>query len=81
MARISAATLETSLNGSDTNRRYFQVDKSVALSTTTDMFHVTALTYDATRSTVRSGTTRWCATTNTGTTAQQRDEVYTAMAN
>lgn len=81
MAQISAQTLEDSLNGTDTNRRYFQVSKSVSLTSTTDMFYVIALTYDATRSTVRPGTSRWCTTTNTQTTAQQRDAVYTAMAN
>ena len=81
MAQISAQTLEDSLNGSDTNRKFFQVTKSQALTATTDMFYVTALCYASTRSTVRPGTSRWCTTTNTQTTAQQRDAVYTAMAN
>ena len=81
MAQISAATLEASLNGTDTNRRFFQVTKSRALTATTDQFYVTALTYSSSRSTIRPGRSRWCTTTNTGTTAQQRDEVYTAMAN
>jgi len=81
MAQISAQTLEDSLNGSDTNRKFFQVVKSMSLTSTTDMFYVIALCYASTRSTVRPGTSRWCTTTNTQTTAQQRDAVYTAMAN
>ena len=81
MAQISAATLETSLNGSDTNRKVFQVTKSQSLTATTDMFYVIAGVYASTRSTVKPGTARWCTTTNTQTTAQQRDAVYTAMAN
>lgn len=81
MAQLTAAALETALNGSDTNRRFFQVTKSRALTATTDMFYVLALTYDSSRSTVRPGTSRWCTVTNTQTTNQQRDAVYTAMAN
>ena len=81
MAQISAATLEASLNGSDTNRKFFQVVKSQALTATTDQFYVIALCYAATRSTVKPGTSRWCTTTNTQTTALQRDAVYAAMAN
>jgi len=81
MAQISAATLEASLNGSDTNRKFFQVVKSQSLTATTDMFYVIALCYSSSRSTVKPGTSRWCTTTNTNTTAQQRDQVYTAMAN
>ena len=80
MAQLSAAALETSLNGSDTNRRYFQVMKSINLGATT-MFYVTALTYDATRTTVKPGTSRWCTTTDADATNTQRDAVYTAMAN
>ena len=80
MAQLSAAALETSLNGSDTNRRYFQVMKSINLGATT-MFYVTALTYDATRTTVKPGTSRWCTTTDADATTTQRDAVYTAMAN
>ena len=80
MAQLSAAALETSLNGSDTNRRYFQVMKSINLGATT-MFYVTALTYDATRTTVKPGTSRWCTTTDADGTTTQRDAVYTAMAN
>ena len=81
MAQISAATLEAALNGTDTNRRFFQVTKSRALTATTDQFYVTALTYSSSRSTVKPGTSRWCTTTNSQTTNQQRDAVYTAMAN
>ena len=80
MAQLSAAALETSLNGSDTNRRYFQVMKSINLGATT-MFYVTALTYNATRATVKPGTSRWCTTTDANGTTTQRDAVYTAMAN
>lgn len=81
MAQISAATLEASLNGSDTNRKFFQVTKSQVLTATTDMFYVIAGVYVTARPAVRAGTARWCTTTNTQTTAQQRDAVYTAMAN
>ena len=86
MAQLSAAALETSLNGSDTNRRYFQVTKSVNSrsiggSGTTTMFYVTALTYNASRTTVKPGTSRWCTTTDADITIDQRNAVYTAMAN
>lgn len=81
MAQLTAAALEAALNGSDTNRRFFQVMKSRSLTATTDMFYVLALTYAAARSTVKPGTARWCTVTNTDTTNQQRDAVYTAMAN
>lgn len=81
MPQISAQTLEDSLNGADTNRKFFQVMKSQVLTGTTDMFYVQALCYAVSRPAVRPGTTRWCTTANTQTTAQQRDAVYTAMAN
>ena len=80
MAQLTAAALEAALNGSDTNRRYFQVTKSINLGATT-MWYVTALTYSSSRSTVRPGRSRWCTTTNANATNTQRDAVYTAMAN
>ena len=80
MAQLTAAALETSLNGSDTNRRFFQVVKSVN-NGATSQFYVIALTYASARSTVRPGTARWCTTTDADSTATQRDAVYTAMAN
>jgi len=80
MAQLTAAQLETSLNGSDTNRRFFQVVKSVN-NGLTSQFYVIALTYATARSTVRPGTARWCTTTDSDGTTTQRDAVYTAMAN
>lgn len=80
MAQLTAAALETALNGSDTNRRYFQVIKSVN-NGTTSQFYVTALTYATARPAVKNGTTRWCTTTDSDATNTQRDAVYTAMAN
>lgn len=80
MAQLTAAALETSLNGSDTNRRFFQVVKSVN-NGATSQFYVIALTYASARSTVRPGTARWCTTTDADSTTTQRDAVYTAMAN
>lgn len=80
MAQLTAAALETSLNGSDTNRRYFQVVKSVN-NGATSQFYVTALTYDTSRPAIKHGTSRWCTTTDANATTVQRDAVYTAMAN
>ena len=80
MAQLTAAALETSLNGSDTNRRFFQVVKSVN-NGATSQFYVIALTYASARSTVKPGTARWCTTTDANSTTAQRDAVYTAMAN
>lgn len=81
MPQISAQTLENSLNGTDTNRKFFTVTKSSAMTATKDGFYVLAGIYAASRPDVRPGTARWCTATNTGTTAQQRDEVYAAMVN
>ena len=52
MAQLTAAALEAALNGSDTNRRFFQVTKSYDLGSTS-MYYVTALTYSSSRSTIR----------------------------
>ncbi len=80
MAQLTAAALEAALNGSDTNRRFFQVTKSYDLGATS-MYYVTALTYSSSRSTVKPGTSRWCTTTEADATNTHRDAVYTAMAN
>ena len=80
MAQLTAQALEDSLNGSDTNRRFFQVTKSVN-NGATSQFYVIALTYASARSTVKPGTARWCTTTDANGTTTQRDAVYTAMAN
>ena len=80
MAQLTAAALETSLNGSDTNRKFFQVVKSVN-NGATSQFYVIALCYAAARSTVKPGTARWCTTTDANATTVQRDAVYAAMAN
>ena len=80
MAQLTAAALEASLNGSDTNRRFFQVVKSVN-NGATSQFYVIALTYATARPTIKNGTARWCTTTDSDGTTTQRDAVYTAMAN
>jgi len=80
MAQLTAAALETALNGSDTNRKFFQVMKSVQ-NGTTSQFLVLALCYASSRPSVKTGTTRWCTTTDANGTTTQRDAVYTAMAN
>jgi len=80
MAQLTAAELETSLNGSDTNRRFFQVVKS-RNNGATSQFYVIALTYATARPSVKPGTSRWCTTTDADGTTTQRDAVYTAMAN
>lgn len=80
MAQLTAAAMETALNGSDTNRKFFQVMKSKN-NGATSQFLVLALCYASTRSTVRPGVTRWCTTTDADATNTQRDAVYTAMAN
>lgn len=80
MAQLTAAALETSLNGSDTNRRFFQVVKSVN-NGATSQFYVIALCYNSGRPSIKHGTSRWCTTTDANATTVQRDAVYTAMAN
>ena len=81
MARITAAALETALNGTDTNRKYFQVIKSEWRTTLLDAFLVQAGVYQTANPAIRHGTTRWCVTTVSGDAAAQATEVITAMAN
>ena len=79
MAQITAATLQTTLDSTNTMKA-FQVIKGFNQSVTYDWWYVLVGIYQTANPTLVPGRARWCRTTIANTAADQATEVITALA-
>ena len=79
MAQITAATLQTTLDSTNT-RKAFLVTKGFNQNATYDWWYVLVGVYQATNPTLVPGRARWCRSTIANTAADQATEVITALA-